>query len=215
MLNGGQAPFYASGFTLALLGGFSIGDVSNLLGDGSKKGMVYYWEEVKAIHCDEIETLSNSGNTAITYHCSLVMSGPNKRFTVQCATPDDLNHLVSALEFWVRNAQAGKNAPVSGMLYLNQGLLMKDDGQVTALWVDGPAEKSGLLLSDYVWGLDQDADNRTDRNKLEKGLRNLKPGKHFLYVVSPADKSQAEEQALSDTNGNFNPKRARRVLTVP
>ncbi len=82
-------------FILTYQGNSPLG---GLLGESSK--IQFYWEDVQAIHCDEIEIETGTTHPRLLYQCSLVVSGLKKPLTVQCASTKDLIHLVSALEVW-------------------------------------------------------------------------------------------------------------------
>ena len=155
-------------------------DIGRILGGGSK--IEFYWEDVKAIHCDEI-----TAGTRRLYQFGLVANGLKKPFTVQCASEDELRHLVSALEFWIGAAGKGRQAPITGMPYLSQGLRLDEIGRVAVLWVGSSADRAGLKIGDVLWSLDTDAGQLKAKADLEAALETLPPGPHELYVVTPAD----------------------------
>ena len=166
-----------TGFTLTYEDGLPIGGI---LGGPAK--IDFYWEDVKAIHSDEID----SGGRKI-YQFSLVVNGLKKPFIVQCPTKEGLSHLVSAFEFWIGAAGAGRKAPVTGMPYLFQGLWVNNESKVTAIWADSPASQAGLRFGDVIWSLGADAGQLQKNQDLEAGLQSLTPGRHDLYVVTSAD----------------------------
>ena len=166
-----------TGFTLTYEDGLPIGGI---LGGPAK--IDFYWEDVKAIHSDEID----SGGRKI-YQFSLVVNGLKKPFIVQCPTKEGLSHLVSAFEFWIGAAGAGRKAPVTSMPYLFQGLWVNNESKVTAIWADSPASQAGLRFGDVIWSLGADAGQLQKNQDLVAGLQSLTPGQHDLYVVTPAD----------------------------
>ncbi len=166
-----------TGFTLTYGDGLPIG---GFLGGPAK--IEFYWEDVRAIHCDEIKN-----GTQTLFQLGLVVNGLKKPFIVQCPTKEGLSHLVSAFEFWIGAAGAGPKAPVTGMPYLFQGLWVNNESKVTAVWADSPASQAGLRFGDVIWSLEADATQLQKNQDLEAGLQSLTPGQHDLYVVTPAD----------------------------
>ena len=94
-----------SGLSLGFAGTFG-----NLLGDNSK--CEFYWEDVKAIHCSQIDVASNAPKGF--YQCTLLVSGLKRPLTFQ-SSADGIRHLVSAVEFKIRSTTGGKNAPIAGI----------------------------------------------------------------------------------------------------
>ncbi len=192
-----------SGLTLTY--GDSLG-LGGLMGGPSK--MELYWEDIKAIHCDEIKT-----GAKVLYQCGLVVNGLNHPFTVQCATGDGLRHLVSALEFWIRAATKGKEAPIAGLPYLTQGLRMDEAGKILLLWAGSPADLAALRLGDVIWSLDSDA-KAPQGKPLEAALETLTPGRHDLYVVAADDWGNGPPPRNFRNAPNFNPKRRKVELLI-
>jgi hypothetical protein len=151
--------------------------------------------------------------TEILYQVGLDVKESPKPFVVQCESQADLNHLVSALEFWIRAAQNGKAVPVVGMPYPEQGLWLKDKNEVVALWADSPADKAGLKFGDVLWSIDQDTTEQQHRDQMEKALQSLTTGEHSLYLVRAAEWRSAKE--AESTSHTFNPERAILKLTTP
>ncbi len=201
-----------SQFTLEIQGGFSFGDINPVLGDSSKKGMAFYWEDVRAIHCCEVDVLGDHPRTF--YQFSMQFADFKKPFAVQCNSEDDLVHLVSGAEFWVRNAQGGKNAPIGALPCLYQGLLIGSEGEVTGTWDDSPIAKAGLKPGDHIWSVDSNPGTRMGNEELLSKLQSLPPGQHALYVVDPGEWVKGMAGPRNRT-WVFNPKRAKLELAVP
>ncbi len=157
--------------------------LGGLLGGPNK--MEFYWEEVRAIHTCQVDVIANPPHTL--YQCSLLVSGLKVPFTLQCATKEDLAHLVSALEFWIRNAQGGKNAPVGGLPYLHQGVLLGEGDRVDGEWEESPVMSSGLISGDRLWGVDQITRTQSGTKELEDQLQNLNSGSHILFAINPSE----------------------------
>jgi hypothetical protein len=191
-----------SGLALVLEGG--------MLGLSGAQKAELYWEDVKAIHCSELDTQKKG----VIYQCSVLTSASKKPLTFQCPTEQDCAHLVSALEYWLRASRGGKDVPVTAMPYLTQGL-RTDSITVVTLWADSPADKAKLKLGDIVWSLDTITDNWVGQGTMERELQALSPGRHVLYAVPEADWAKAKDEQLRDPSVTFNPMRLGLVLNVP
>ena len=202
----------------------------------SDQSIEFYWEDVKAIHCDEIEIGSGSNfalsnrseskgqtSTKKIYQMALVVNASKKPFIVQCPTSEGLAHLVSAFEFWIGAGNKGKQAPISGMPYLSQGLRLDSDGKVALLWAGSPCAKAtgdgpgdlAVELGDGIWSLDTDTSQPQGKPNLEEALQSLVPGRHTLYVVAPADWVSRPPANNIRSTRVFNPKRQKMELLVP
>ncbi len=137
------------------------------------------WDNLKAIHCDEIRVYANN-KEKILYQCGLVSSNLEKAVEVECPSQENFNSLVSALLYWAKNI-----AP-SGLPYLHQGLVPDDLGKVGALWAGSPADKAGMELSDALWGVDRDGVRQQKPLDVVRRLDALKPGRHGIYVIRDA-----------------------------
>ncbi len=137
------------------------------------------WDNLKAIHCDEIRIYANN-KEKILYQCGLVSSNLEKAVEIVCPSREDFNSLVSALLYWAKNI-----AP-SGLPYLHQGLVPDNEGKVGALWAGSPADKPGLELSDAVWGVDRDGARQLKPLDMVRRMDALKPGRHEVYVIRDA-----------------------------
>jgi len=175
-----------------------------ILGGGSSLG--FYWEDVQTIYCIELDTPSGK-----VYYFVLNATNLNQSLVVQCNTPNNLNHLVSAFEYFIKAAQ-GKYVPVTGMPYLNQGMVLGDQGKVTALWANSPAADAGLTFADHVWSVQGNQEQKGA--DLESALNSLPSGKQTINVVAPADWQAAEMKESKAKNGQFNPKLTKFGLVV-
>lgn len=175
----------SSGLSLAFQG--SLG---GLLGDNSK--LEFYWEDVKAIHCDIICIFSKPEK--VFYQCSLLVKDQKKPLTVQCRDAENLGRLASALDFQVQSANGGRAVPIGGMPYLYQGLVLDESNAVIGMWNQSPTDNLGLWLGDKVINLDSDNDGQQGWRDIEGNLQAAQPGKHVLLVDVPAEDSKTEEK---------------------
>jgi hypothetical protein len=146
----------------------------------------FFWEDVLYIHTDEIDV---EGKTPYKfYQLSLVVSGSKYALTIQCASVDDLKHLVSTMEYFIRNSRLGHDTALAGMPYPSQGLRFNGtENVINLLWAGSPADKAGLKLGDRLWSIGKVANEQQSRGDIEKGLT----PSAILYVVSPADWDKA------------------------
>jgi hypothetical protein len=175
----------SSGLSLAFQG--SLG---GLLGDNSK--LEIYWEDVKAIHCNQVMVFSDPGK--VFYQCTFLAKDLKKPLIIQCSGDANLKRLVTALVFQMQSANGGKTFPLSGIPYLFQGLMLNDSAEVIGLWDQSPADKSGIWLSQKVVNLDKDNYEQQGCDDLVKALDGLNPGQHVLLVDIPAEGSKPEEK---------------------
>jgi hypothetical protein len=192
----------ATGLTITTEGGLPLG---GLLGDGSKIG--FYWEDVQTLHCDELETLSGK-----TYQFGLTATNLNQPLVVQCQTQNNLKHLVSAFEYFIKSAQ-GKTVPVTGMPYLYQGMVLGDEGKVTAIWLGSPADNGKLQLGDHLWSVGDEV-HKTPSD-LEAELQALPSGKQTIEAVTPKDWDAEVEKEGRLKSKNFHPNLTAFELAVP
>jgi ParB/RepB/Spo0J family partition protein len=164
----------ATGLTIVTEGGLPLG---GFFGGGSAIG--FYWEDVLNIYCDELDTPSGK-----IYQFVLIATNLNQPLVVQCYTPNNLKHLVSALEYFIKSAQ-GKYVPVTGMPYLNQGMVLGDEGKITALWAGSPAEKAQAQIGDHLWAVNGSAHQTP--SALEAQLQALPSGSQEMEVVTSKD----------------------------
>jgi hypothetical protein len=203
-----------SGLTLDLDGGLSLSGLSGgLLGDSPKKGLSIYWEDFQAIRCYEIA--SPSDHPQEIYRCGLVVSSLKMPLVFQCATAEACEHLVSSLEYWVRAAQKGQNAPISALPYLNQGVVLNNDCAWKIMWENSPVGQAGFPFGDRVWSVETNTKKQQSRKEFESALRALSPGKHSLYFVTPKEWSKAKQAVDSHNVESMNPKRQALELVVP
>ena len=175
-----------------------------LLGGGSNLG--FYWEDVQAIYCDELDT-----KTGKTYEVYWTATNLNQPIVVQCHTVNNMNHLVSAMEYFIKCAQ-GKYVPVTGMPYLYQGMALGDEGKITAIWDGSPADNAALQIGDHVWSVSGSPQTPA---ALEAALQALPSGKQTIEVVVPADWQAAMAKESREHNGKLQPKLNQFELLVP
>ncbi|HXL74093.1 MAG TPA: hypothetical protein VN963_10775, partial [bacterium] len=195
--------------------------------DGSNKTS-FYWEDVKTIHVNQ---LVSAGVTL--YQCGVIADGMKEPFTLQCPRAEDLKHLISALEFWIKTSQ-GHYAPLTGMPYLNQGLVLNNDCVVDKLWADSPAwnavsyietaqpnrvaqleasqqVKAGVALGDHLWSIGKVTPEKQERNDLEAGLQTLPV---TFFVVPHAEWEKAMTARNQNRANSFRPKLKKVVLSL-
>jgi|GEM_PF-1473591 len=207
-----------AGLTLSFQGGLDLGALSGVLSGGlvggaSNNGLEIYWEDLKGIHCNKIQTLSD--NLKAIYQCSLMVPGMKKPLIVQCSSADDCERLVSALQFWVRTARKGTNAPMSGLPYPNQGVLLGDGNQVNVTWADSPIDKSGLINGDHIWGVDQNPAKQPGKDETQTALQNLSSGNHTLYAINPGEWEKAHRYTDPRKGTPYHAKLEKVGLSVP
>jgi hypothetical protein len=172
----------------------------------------FFWEDVLYIHTDEIEV---EGKTPYKfYQLSLVVSGSKVALTIQCASTDDLKHLVSTMEYFIRNSRLGHDTALAGMPYPTQGVRLTNGCLVNWLWADSPMAKAGVKLGDMVWSVEKNAGLPPEREKLEAQLGALTSGPHDLFLVSPADREKGLVLMNQSHTTTFNPKRQKVSLQL-
>jgi hypothetical protein len=171
-----------------------------------------FWEDVMMIHVNEIEVQGK--NPKVIYQCSLIVSGAKEPLTIQCSTPEDLKHLVSTMEYFIRASRLAHDTALAGMPYPSQGMRLNNQCLVEALWANSPMDKAGVKLGDMIWSLEKDAPLQPERKNLEAALQTLTPGSHALYIVSPANRDKGLVQMNANHTNVFNPKRLKVVLRV-
>jgi len=191
----------ATGLTIVTAGG----PLGSLLGGGSSIG--FYWEDVLDIYCDELDTPSGKA-----YFFVLTATNLNQPLVVQCNTANNLNHLVSAFEYFIKSAQ-GKYVPVTGMPYLYQGMVLGDEGKVIDLWADSPADQAALRIGDHVWSIS--GDRQQTKDELEAELQALPSGKQTIEVVTPKDWDMEVEKENRLHSKQFHPSLSDFELVVP
>lgn len=182
-----------TGLTLALSGGLA----GNFLGGGAK--IAFYWEGVKALHAYKAVSLDENSQDHTLYQLGRMASGLKKPLVIQCADPDEMERLVSAVEYWVRSARKGQNTPITGLPYLNQGMVLGEKNAVLTLWANSPACRADLRLEDEVWSLDRAAADQQSQSELEEGLNNLTTGPHDLYLINPEQRNKDRDNSGSLT----------------
>jgi hypothetical protein len=207
--------------------GFSKGILGNLadpvLGSGGNNGIKIIWEDIQTIHCNEMDPMSD--HPGRVYQCALLVPG-KAPVIVQCGSAVDMEHFISAIEFWIRSARHGQAAPIGGFPYINQGIALKGEGVVKKLWANSCLYTEGLKPGDHAWSLDKNTNSQTSNDGLEKGLQSLGSGKHVLFAVTAEDWAKAQDtkiQKYKMSNSNisvevpvaFNPMRRQMDLIVP
>jgi ParB family transcriptional regulator, chromosome partitioning protein len=184
-------------------------DLFNVLGGGN--GPIHFlWEDVKYIHANEIDVETNT--PSVIYQCSLVVSGSKIPLTLQCASAADLEHLVSTMQYFIRNSRLGHDTALAGMPYRLQGLVLADENQVQKLWADSPAGRAGVNLGDHLWSVGFITPKQQERKDLEAGLSSL-PVTLFTASAPVWDKALIAFHAPGQGNP-FKPKLRKVVLAI-
>jgi ParB/RepB/Spo0J family partition protein len=184
-------------------------DPLNGIFGGGPGQMNFIWEDVKAIHANEIDVQTKT--PIVLYQCSLIVEGAKQPFTIQCSSPKDLEHLVSTMEYFVRHSRLEHDTALGGMPYTTLGMRFDSDGVIEKIWADSPADNAGLGLGDMIWSLDKNTESPQDRKKMEAGLTG--PSEISLYVVDAAIWNKGKENA-SVSPAALNPKRRKVTVTV-
>jgi hypothetical protein len=170
-------------------------------GDGGSQWNVL-WEDIKAIHVSEI--VSETNGPVTYFQISAIADGAKIPFTLQCSTTANLQHLVSALEYFIRASRLGHDTALGGMPYSFQGVVLKNDCTADKLWANSPMDKAGVRLGDHLWSIGTVGSQQADRNALETGLSAQMP--ITLYVVSPAEWDKAAAARASGQSIGFRPR---------
>ncbi len=174
-------------------------DLFNVLG-GDKSPVTFLWEDVRYIHINEIDHFSKPGPQAdIMYQMTVVVKGAKFPLTFQCASTDDLENLVSTMEYFIRHSRLAHDAQPAGMPYPTQGVRLSGDCVVEKIWAGSPAwnavsnmdtaqlnsvaprsgvnqlgasqqVKAGLGLGDHLWSIGKVTPEQQSRKDLEAGL---------------------------------------------
>jgi hypothetical protein len=211
---------------------YKNGDALGGFLDGSGQ-MNFFWEDVKTIHINEIDL--ETKNPSVVYQCSLIVSGSKNPLTIQCSRPEDLEHLVSTMEYFIRSSRLAHDAQPAGLPYPTQGLRFTGaDNVINLLWADSPADKAGVQLGDHLWSLGKITSEQQDKNELEKDLQssandnigslaqpNLAPRlvgsaqvPVTLFAASPAEWTKAEIAKNSGMTNALRPKLRKILLTA-
>jgi hypothetical protein len=210
-------------------------DLFGFLGN-SPGAMNIFLEDIKYIHINEIDHFTKPGaQPDIRYQCTVVAKGAKYPLTIQCASTDDLENLVSTLEYFIRHSRLGRDAQPGGMPYPDQGIKFNSDLVVTLLWAKSPMAhagssmetaqlnrvaqpgasqqaKAGVNLGDHLWSAGKNTSEQQSRKDLEAGLQTL-PATLFVVSSSEWDKAQmAARQPGSDNS--FHPQ-LRKVYLQP
>jgi ParB/RepB/Spo0J family partition protein len=204
----------------------SADPLNGFLGDGLTNIVL---EDVTAIHISEISPQKDSGisptanavgdgsshsgtqDTPI-YQLSLISEGAKYPLTIQCNSTDDLRHLVSAMEYFIRNSRLGHDTPLTGMPYPSQGLVLNNGCVVDKLWANSPMDKAGVTLGDHLWSIGKVTSGQQSRNDLEAELQSPSP---ILFVASPAEWERALTAArVPGQSTGFRPRLRKIILEV-
>ena len=171
---------------------------------GAKSPLNFLWEDVRYIHINEIDHFPQPGAPPeIKYQIGLVVKGSKIPLTLQCGSPDDLENLVSTMEYFIRHSRLAHDAQPAGLPYPYQGLVLNNDCVVDKLWADSPMDKAGVTLGYHLWSIGKVTSEKQGRNDLEAGLSTL-PVTFFVASASEWDR------ALHDRNpslaNSFSPK---------
>jgi hypothetical protein len=171
--------------------------------------MNIFWEDVKYIHANEIDVETKT--PSVIYLCSLVVSGAKYPLTIQCASAEDLEHLVSTMQYFIRSSRLGHDTALAGMPFLQQGLVLNNNRAVDKLWANSPMDKSGVQLGDYLWSVGKIAFVQQGKKDLEAALQSLPI---TLFVASDAEWQKALTAArMPGQSTGFRPKLRKVVLT--
>jgi hypothetical protein len=174
--------------------------------------MNIFLEDVLYIHTDEIDV---EGKTpSVIYQCTVVAKGAKNPLTIQCASTDDLENLVSTLEYFIRHSRLAHDAQPAGMPYPTQGVRLSNDCVVVKLWANSPADKAGLGLGEMIWSVDTNAYYPPDLKKLEASFAGLTPGAHNLFVASRSDWDKAQGDVAFHRASSLNPRRRKVSLQL-
>ncbi len=169
-----------------------------------------FWEDVLYIHTDEIDI--SGENPSQHFHCTLIGSGAKNALTFQCNRADDLKHLVSALEYFIRNSRLGHDTALAGMPFPNQGLVLNNNCMVDKLWANSPMDKAGVTLGDHLWSIGKITSGQQRRNDLEAGLQSL-PVTFFTVSLAEWERALTAARVPGQSNG-FRPKLRKVILSL-
>jgi hypothetical protein len=161
----------------------------------------YFWEDVLYIHTDEIDVEDKTPYTI--YQLSLVVSGSKYALTIQCASQADLKHLVSTMQYFIRNSRLGHDTALAGMPFPSQGMVLNNDCLVDKLWANSPIDKAGVTLGDHLWSIGKVTSEKQGRNDLEAGLKTLPV---TFFVASAAEWDRALHDRNPNVANSFRPK---------
>jgi len=188
-------------------------DPFNVFGNSSGT-MNIFLEDVQYIHVNEIDHFSRppTANAAgissfsgtqpdIKYQCTVVAKGEKYPLTIQCDSKDDLENLVSTLEYFIRHSRLGRDAQPGGLPFPTQGIRFNNDRVVTLLWANSPMDKGGMGLGDHLWSVGKNTSEQQSRKELEAALQGAAQGL-VLYAVSPNEWEKAAIAARDPGSDN-------------
>ncbi len=193
--------------TTNLIVNYKSADALGVFLDGSGQ-LNFFWEDVKYIHTDEVDVETKT--PSVIYQCSLVVSGSKNPLTIQCASTEDLDHLVSTMQYFIRSSRLGRDTTLAGMPYPYQGLALNNDGVVEKLWAQSPMDKAGVVLGDHLWSVGKVISEKQSRNDLEKGLQSAST----FYLATSAEWEKALLARDPAQANSFRPK-LRKIALSP
>jgi hypothetical protein len=162
---------------------------------------------MKAIHVSEIDVETDSPVTV--YQISAIAEGAKIPLTFQCATTANLQHLVSALEYFIRNSRLAHDAQPGGLPYPYQGLVLTNDGVVEKLWAGSLMDKAGVQLGNHFWSIGTITSEKQGKDDLEAGLRSLPV---TFFETSASEWNRAMLARNPSQANSFRPKLRKIVL---
>jgi hypothetical protein len=175
---------------------------------GGTSKMDFYWEDVRAVHCCEIQS-PNGPKGKKLFQCSLVLADAKQPFVAQCSSATNFGRLVSALEFWIQ-ASGNKAIVVTGLPYMNHGFLMNNDRVVTQVWAKSPADVASLKPGDHLWSTGTNTRDQQNTKLLLSALQS--EGPLTLFTVIPAEWEKAKAAMMQKNGNDMNPKRQKIVI---
>jgi hypothetical protein len=183
-------------------------DLLGVLGGSGPRQINFFWEDVQYIHINEIDCFTpSSGSPDVHYQCTAVSKSAKDSLTFLCGSQDDLENLVSALEYFIRHSRLGHDAQPAGMPFLTQGSSLNNDCVVEKLWANSPMGKAGAALGDHLWSVGYITPKPQSRKELEAGLQS----NSILYSATNADWEQAMIAFRAPGQGNPFKPRLRKV----
>jgi len=177
---------------------------------GAKSPLNFLWEDVRYIHINEIDHFPQPGAPPeIKYQIGLVIKGAKIPLILQCGSTDDLENLVSTMEYFIRHSRLAHDAQPAGMPYPYQGLVLNNDCVVNKLWAESPMDKAGLTLGNHLWSVGKVTSERQSRSDLEADLKTV-PVTFFTASASEWDRAMHDRN--SSLSNSFRPKLRKVIL---
>jgi hypothetical protein len=177
---------------------------------GAKSPLNFLWEDVSYIHINEIDHFPQPGAPPeIRYQIGLVIKGAKIPLILQCGSTDDLENLVSTMEYFIRHSRLAHDAQPAGMPYPYQGLVLNNDCVVNKLWAESPMDKAGLTLGNHLWSVGKVTSERQSRSDLEADLKTV-PVTFFTASASEWDRAMHDRNP--SLSNSFRPKLRKVIL---